>query len=114
MKLERNNRFFQLKQQLVHQGAAIQARQDAADHAEQDRKLAWLEKRVREQREELDRLPSLMMTPPSSSAGGSLGKSTDSPLRKASFKARLLGRIPSRSVRSTKASIRSQQMISEC
>ena len=40
MKLERNRRFFQLKQQLVEQGAAIQARQATAEQAEQNTKLA--------------------------------------------------------------------------
>ncbi len=112
MKLERNRRFFQLKQQLVDQGAAIQAQQDAADNAEQDAKLAWLEKRVRDQKEELDRLPSLLMTPPSSSAGDSLSKSTSIPQPKPSFRARLMSRMPSRSIRS-KGSIQSQQMITE-
>ena len=113
MKLERDRRFFQLKQQLVDQGAAIQAREDAADLLEQDSKLAWLEKRVRDQKEELDRLPPLPMTPPSSSAGDSLSKSTIStPRKKASPFARLLGRIPSRSDRSNN-SIRSQQLITE-
>ena len=112
MKLERNRRFFQLKQQLMDQGAAIQARQDAAEHAEQDANLAWLEKQVRDQKEELDRLPPLLMTPPSSSAGDSLSKSASSPQRKPSFRARLLGRMPSRSIRS-KGSIQSQQMIIE-
>lgn len=112
MKLERNRRFFQLKQQLAVQGAAIQARQDAADNAEQDAKLAWLEKQVQDQKEELDRLPSLLMTPPSSSAGDSLSKSISGPQRKPSFRARLMGRMPSRSIRS-KGSIRSQQMITE-
>lgn len=100
MKLERNRRFFQLKQQLLDQGAAILARQDAAEHAERETKLAWLEKQVRDQKEELDRLPPLSMTTPSSSVGGSLGESATSPQRKASFRARLLGRIPSRSNRS--------------
>lgn len=99
MKLERNRRFFQLKQQLLDQGAAILARQDAAEHAERETKLAWLEKQVRDQKEELDRLPPLSMTTPSSSVGGPLGESTTSPQRKASFRARLLGRIPSRSIR---------------
>lgn len=112
MKLERNKRFFQLKQQLMEQGAAIQARQDAAEHAEQDTKLAWLEKQVRDQKEELDRLPPLLTTPPGSSAGESMSKSASSPQRKLSFGARLLGRMPSRSLRS-KGSIRSQQMITE-
>ena len=112
MKLERNRRFFQIKQQLVEQGAAIQAREDAADHVEQDSKLAWLEKRVRDQKEELDRLSPLLMTPPSSSAGLSLDKSTSSPLRKASLGARLLGRLPSRSSRS-RDSVQSQRMITE-
>lgn len=112
MKLERNKRFFQLKQQLMEQGAAIQARQDAAEHAEQDTKLAWLEKQVRDQKEELDRLPPLLTTPPGSSAGESMSKSASSPQRKSSLGARLLGRIPSRSLRS-KGSIRSQQMITE-
>ena len=112
MKLERDRRFFQLKQQLVDQGAAIQAREDAADLLEQDSKLAWLEKRVRDQKEELDRLPPLPMTPPSSSAGDSLSKSIISTPRKASPFARLLGRIPSRSDRSNN-SIRSQQLITE-
>lgn len=112
MKLERKRRFFQLKQQLMDQGAAIQARQDAAEHAEQDAKLAWLEKQVRDQKEELDRLPPLLMTPPSSSAGDSLSRSASSPQPKPSFRARLLGRMPSRSIRS-KGSIRSQQMITE-
>ena len=111
-KLERNRRFFQLKQQLVVQGAAIQARDDAADNAEQDAKLAWLEKRVQDQKEELDRLSPLLMTPPSSSAGDSLLKSISSPQHKPSFRARLLNRMPSRSSRS-KGSIRSQQMITE-
>ena len=112
MKLERNRRFFQLKQQLIDQGAAIQARQHAAEHAEQDSKLAWLEKQVREQKEELDRLPPLLTTPPSSNAGDSLSKSASSPQRKPSFGARLLGRIPSRSIRS-RGSVRSQQMMTE-
>lgn len=109
MKLERNRRFFQLKQQLADQGAAIQAREDAADQTEQDIKLAWLEKQVRDQKEELDRLPPLLMTPPSSNAGDSLSKTASSPQRKPSFGARLLGQIPSRSIRS-RGSIRSQQM----
>ena len=108
MKLERNRRFFQLKQQLVDQGAAIQAREDAADRAEQDSKLAWLEKRVRDQKEELDRLSPLVITPPGSSAGESLGKPPSSPQRRASFGARLLGRMPSPMIRS-----KSQQMITE-
>ena len=112
MKLERNRRFFQLKQQLVDQGAAIQAREDAADHVEQDTKLAWLEKRVRDQKEELDRLSPLQMSPPSSSAGLSLDKSTSSPPQKASLGTRLLGRISSRSNRS-KDSVRSQKLITE-
>ncbi|KAF6221174.1 hypothetical protein HO133_002028 [Letharia lupina] len=112
MKLERNRRFFQLKQQLMDQGAAIHARQDAADHAEQDNKLAWLEKQVRDQKEVLDGLPPLLMTPPSSNAGDSLSKSPSSPQRNPSFVARLLGRIPSRSIRS-RGSIQSQQMITE-
>ena len=111
-KLERNMRFFHLKQQLVEQGAAIHARQDAADRAEQDSKLAWLEKRVKDQKEVLDRLPPLSMTPPSSSAGDSFGKGIDSPRQRSSFRARLLGRIPSRSTRS-KDSIRSQRMITD-
>ena len=109
MKLERNRRFFQLKQQLVDQGAAIRARQDAAEQAEQDTKLAWLEKQVRDQKEELDRIPPLLMTPPSSSAGYSISKSASSPQRKPSFGARLIGRLPSRS----KNSVQSQQMITE-
>lgn len=109
MKLERNTRFFQIKQQLVDQGAAIHALQDAADHAEQDTKLAWLEKQVRDQKEELDR--RLLTTPPSSSAGDSLSKSAGSPQRRPSL-ARLFGRMPSRSVRS-KGSIQSQQLITE-
>ena len=100
MKLERNRRFFQLKQQLLDQGAAILARQDAAEHAERETKLAWLEKQVRDQKEELDRLPPLSMTTQSSSVDGPLGNSTTTPQRKASFRARLLGRIPSRSIRS--------------
>lgn len=112
IRLERNRRFLQLKQQLVDQGAAIQARQDAADRAEQDTKLAWLEKQVRDQKEELDRLPPLVKTPPSSSAGDSLSKSASSPQRKPSFRARLLGRVSSRSVRS-KGSVPSQHMITE-
>lgn len=112
MKLERNRRFFQLKQQLVDQGAAIQARQDAAEQAEQDTKLAWLEKQVRDQKEELDRLPPLMMTPQSSSAGDFLSKSASSPQRKTSLRARILGRVTSRSIRS-KDSVQSQQMITE-
>lgn len=109
MKHERNRRFFQLKQQLLDQGAEIQARQVAADQAEQDTKLAWLEKQVRDQKEELDRIPPLLMTPPSSSAGYSMSKTASSPLRKSSFGARLMGRLPSRS----KDSVRSQQMITE-
>lgn len=109
MKLERNTRFFQIKQQLVDQGAAIHALQDAADHAEQDTKLAWLEKQVRDQKEELGR--RLLTTPPSSSAGDSLSKSAGSPQRRPSL-ARLFGRMPSRSVRS-KGSIQSQQLITE-
>lgn len=112
MKLERNRRFFQLKQQLMEQGAAIQARQDAAEHAEQDTKLAWLEKQVRDQKHELDRLPPLLTTPPGSSAGDSISKNASSPQRKSSFGARLLGRMPSRSIRS-KGSFRSQQMLME-
>ena len=112
LKLVRNRRFFHLKQQLMEQGAAIQAREDAADHVEQDSKLAWLEKRVRDQKEELDRLSPLLMTPPSSSAGFSLEKSTSSPIRKESLGARLLGRLPSRSIRS-RNSIRSQKLITE-
>ena len=113
MKLERNRRFFQLKQQLMDQGAAIQARQDAADHAEQDSKLAWLEKQVRDQKEELDRLPPLSTTPLSSSADDSLSTSaSSSPRRKLSLGARLLGRIPSRSIRS-QGSIQSQQTITD-
>ena len=112
MNLERNKRFSQLRQQLLDQGAAIQARQNAAEHAEQDAKLAWLEKRVREQKEELDALPPLLMTPPSSNAGDSSRRSVSSPQRKSSFGARLLGRMPSRSIRS-RGSIRSQQMIIE-
>lgn len=112
LRLERNRRFFYLKQQLVNQGAAIQARQDAADHAEQDTKLAWLEKQVRDQKEELDTLPPLLATPSSSSAGDSLSKSASSPQRRPSFGARLLGRMPSRGIRS-QGSIRSQQMIAE-
>lgn len=112
MKLESSKRFFQLKQQLMDQGAAIQARQDAADHAEQDAKLAWLEKQVRDQKEELNQLPPILMTPPSSSAGDVLSKSASTPQRRPSFGARLLARMPSRSIRS-KGSIRSQQMITE-
>ena len=112
MKLERNRRFFQLKQQLVDQGAAIQARQDAAEKAEQDTKLAWLERQVRDQKEELDRLPPPMTTPPNLSSGDSLSNSAGSPKRKSSFAARLLGRVQSRSIRS-KDSVRSQQMITE-
>lgn len=112
MKIVRNRRFFQLKQQLVDQGAAIQAREDAADRAEEEGKFAWLEKRVRDQKEELDRLSPIVMTPPGSSAGDSLGKSTGSPPRKASFGARLLGRIQSPSIRS-RTSVRGQQMITE-
>lgn len=112
MKLERNRRFFQLKQQLLDQGAAIQARQDAADQTEQDTKLAWLERQVRDQKEELDRLPPLSMTLPSSSAGDSPSKSASSPQRKPSLTARILSRVQSRSIRS-KDSIRSQQMITE-
>ena len=112
MKLERNRRFFQLKQQLVEQGAAIQAREDAADHVEQDSKLAWLEKRVRDQKEELDRLSPLLMTAPSSSAGLSSDKSTSSLPRKTSLGARLLGRLPSRSNRS-RDSVQSQKLITE-
>ena len=100
MTLERNNRLFQLKQQLLDQGAAIQARLNAANHADQDAKLAWLEKQVRDQREELDRLPSLLMTPPSSIADDSLSRSTGSPRRKLSFGARLLARMPSSNIRS--------------
>lgn len=109
MKHERNRRFFQLKQQLVDQGAAIQARQEAAEQAEQDTKLAWLEKQVRDQKEELDRIPPLLMTPPSSSAGYSTIKPASNPRRKPSLGARLMGRLPSRS----KDSVRSQQMITE-
>ena len=112
MKLERNRRFFLLKQQLVDQGAAIQAREDAADHAEQESKLAWLEKQVRDLKDEHDRLPPLLVTPPSSSAGDSLAKSTGSPPERASFRRRLLDRIPSGSIRS-KGSMQSQKMITE-
>ena len=98
MKLECNRRFFQLKQQLVDQGATIQARENAADFVKQDSKLAWLEKRVREQKEELDRVPPLLVTPPGSSAGESvLSRSSSISTRKASFGARLLNRFPSRS-----------------
>lgn len=125
MKIARNRRFFHLKQQLVDQGAAIQAREDAADRAEEESKLAWLEKRVREQKEELDRLsPIVMMTtttpPGSSSAGDSvLGgmKSTGSPApssrKGASFGARLLGRVKSPSSIRSRTSVRGQQMITE-
>ena len=112
MKFEDSRRFFQIKQQLVDQGAAIQAREDAADRMERDSKFAWLEKRARDQQEELDRLSPLLMTPPSSSAGLSSNKSTNSPPPKPSFGARLLGRIPSRSHRS-KDSVRSQKLITE-
>ena len=112
MKLERNNRLFQLKQQLLDQGAAIQARHNAANHAEQDAKLAWLEKQVRDQREELDRLPSLLRTPPSSIAGDSLSRSTGSPRRKLSFGARLLARMPSSSIRS-RGSLESRRLLTE-
>ena len=112
MKLERNNRLFQLKQQLLDQGAAIQARLNAANHADQDAKLAWLEKQVRDQKEELDRLPSLLMTPTSSIAGGSLSRSTPSPRRKLSFGARLLARMPSSSIRS-RGSLESGRLLTE-
>ena len=112
MKLERNRRFFQIKQQLVDQGAAIQAIQDAADHAEQNTKLAWLEKQVRDQKEELDRLPPLLTTSPSSSAGDSLNKRPSTPQRRPSFGTRLFGRMPSRSTAS-KGSIWSQQILTE-
>ncbi len=113
-KLERNRRFFQLKQQLIDQGAVIQARQDAAENAEQDTKLAWLEKQVRDQREQLDRLPPLPVTPPTFRAGNLLRKSASSSERKAaSLGSRLLGRMPSRSGRSKGFSIRSQQMVTE-
>ena len=111
-KFKHNRRFFEIKQQLVDQGAAIQAREDAADRVEQDSKMAWLEKRVRDQKEELDRLSPLLMSPPSSSAGLASDKSTSSPPRKPSLGARLLGRIPSRSNRS-KDSVRSQKLITE-
>ena len=113
MKLECNRRFFRLKQQLVDQGATIQARENAADYVEQDSKLAWLEKRVREQKEELDRVPPLLVTPPGSSTGESvLSRSTSSPTRKASLGARLLDRLPSRSNRS-KDSLRMKKLIAE-
>ena len=112
MKLERNDRLFQLKQQLLDQGAAIQARLNAANHADQDAKLAWLEKQVRDQKEELDRLPSLLMTPPSSIAGDALGRSTGSPRRKLSFGARLMARMPSSSIRS-RGSLESGRLLTE-
>ena len=112
MKRERNRRFFQLKQQLVDQGAAIQAREDAADHAEQESKLAWLEKQVRDLKDEHERLPPLLVTPPGSSAGDSLAKSAGSPPGRVSFRRRLMGRIPSGSIRS-RASIQSQKLITE-
>ena len=112
MKLERNNRLFQLKQQLLDQGAAIQARLNAANHVDQDAKLAWLEKQVRDQKEELDRLPSLLMTPPSSIAGDSSSRSTGSPRRKLSFGARLLARMPSGGIRS-RASLESGRLLTE-
>ena len=99
-KLERNRRLFQLKQELVDQSTAIQALEDATEHAEQDSKLAWLEKRVRDQKEELDRLSPLLVTPPSSSAGDSLPKSTSNPQQKASLRARLFRRMSSRSIHS--------------
>ena len=111
-KLDGNRRFFQIKQQLVEQGAAIQAREDAAEHVEQDSKLAWLEKRVRDQKEELDQLSPLLMTSPSSSAGLSLDKGTSRTPRKVSLGARLLGRKPSRSSRS-KDSVQNANMITE-
>ena len=112
MKFEVDRRLFQIKQQLVDEGAAVQAREDAADRIEQDSKLAWMEKRVRDLKEERDRLSPLLMTPPSSSAGLSPDKSTSSPPQKGSFGARLLGRIPSRSNRS-KDSVQSQRLITE-
>ena len=113
MKLERNRRFFLLKQQLVDQGAAIQAREDAADHAEQETKLAWLEKQVRDLKDEHERLPPLLVTPPGSSAGDSMAKtSTGSPPERASFRRRLLGRIPSASLRS-RGSVQGPKLITE-
>ena len=112
MTLERNNRLFQLKQQLLEQGAAIQARLNAANHADQDAKLAWLEKQVRDQKEELDRLPSYLITPPSSIAGDSSSRSTGSPQRKLSFGARLLARMPSGGIRS-RGSLESGRLLAE-
>ena len=95
-KSDRSRRLRQLKQELADQTAALQALENSPDHAEQNGgKLAWLEKRVRDQREELDRVSPVLLTPPSSSAGDS-----SSPQRKVSLGARLLGRIPSRRVRS--------------
>ena len=113
VKLERNRRFVQLRQQLADQEALLQARQEAADEAEQEAQLSWLEKQAANQKAELDALsppfsPPLL-TPPSSTKSISSGKSDGGLQRKSSVRARLFGRASFRSVRS-KGSEKSGQL----
>ena len=113
VKLERNRRFVQLRQQLADQEALLQARQEAADEAEQEAQLSWLEKQAANQKAELDALappssPSLL-TPPSSTKSSLSSKSDGGSQRKSSVRARLFGRASFRSIRS-KGSDKSGQL----
>ncbi len=104
VKLERNRRFVQLRQQLAEQEALLRARQEAADEAEQEAQLSWLEKQAANQKAELDALTlplSLpLLTPPSSAKSTSSSKSDGGSQRKSSVRARLFGRASFRSIRS--------------
>ncbi len=104
VKLERNRRFVQLRQQLADQEALLQARQEAADEAEQEAQLSWLEKQAANQKAELDALSSpsspSLLTPPSSAKSSLSSKSDGGSPRKSSVRARLFGRASFRSVRS--------------
>ena len=104
VKLERNKRFVQLRQQLAEQETLLRARQEAADEAEQDAQLSWLEKQAANQKAELDALsPPLslpFLTPPSSAKSTLSSKSDSGSQRKVSVRARLFGRGSFRSIRS--------------
>ena len=104
VKLERNRRFVQLRQQLADQEALLQARQEAADEAEQEAQLSWLENKAANQKAELDALSSPssppLLTPPSSAKSSLSSKSDGGSQRKSSVRARLFGRASFRSIRS--------------
>ena len=103
VKLERNRRFVQLRQQFADQEALLQARQEAADEAEQEAQLSWLEKQAANQKAELDALSSpsspSFSTPPSSAKSSLSSKSDGGSQRKSSVRARLFGRASFRSIR---------------